>query len=52
MYDTRIPEIIVRGKHNPDLNKKRIILESYAMLYIVAKNNTKIRSIPAIASSQ
>jgi hypothetical protein len=47
--DTMSPSTIVQGKPNPDMNPKRIVHGSYAMVYIGTKNNMTCRSMPAIA---
>jgi hypothetical protein len=47
--DTMSPSTIVQGKPNPDMNHKRIVHGSYAMVYIGTKNNMTRRSVPAIA---
>ena len=43
------PANIVQGKPNPDMNHKRIVHGSYAMVYTGTKNDMNRRSVPAIA---
>jgi hypothetical protein len=45
------PSTIVQGIPSPDMNTKRIVYGSYAMVYIGTKNNMTRRSVPAIAMS-
>jgi hypothetical protein len=47
--ETMSPSCIVQGRPNPDMNHKRIVHGSYAMVYIGTKNNMSRRSVPAIA---
>jgi hypothetical protein len=49
--NTLSPATIVQGKPNPDMNHKRIVHGSYAMVYVGTKNNMDRRSVPAIALS-
>jgi hypothetical protein len=46
---TMSPANIIQGKPNPDMNHNRIVLGSYAMVYIGTKNDMSRRSVPAIA---
>ena len=45
------PSSIVGGKPKPDMNTKRIVYGSSAMVFIGTKNNMARRSVPAIALS-
>ena len=47
--DTLSPANITQGLPNPNLNHKRIVFGSYAMVFIGSTNTMKRRSVPAIA---
>ena len=43
------PAAIILGSRNPDYNKLKIIFGAYAQVYIGNNNNTKQRTVEAIA---
>ena len=43
------PAIIIEGKPNPDMKKRRITFGLYALVFIGTNNSMKRKSIPAIA---
>ena len=47
--DTMSPAAMVDGKNKLDMGMKMLEFGSYAMVYVGTKNNTKQRSVPAIA---
>ena len=42
------PSNIIEGKHKIDMNHKRMVYGSYALVYLDTKNNMTARSVPGI----